>query len=80
MSVAQWMEAREYAVVDEIPELRAYHAGAILGPGLFIHGGQSGEGTRTLSDWNLFDLGLQVWVKCEVTLQETSTDGAQLTK
>ena len=63
-----WMILRKKAVVNEIPEARAHHAGAIFGPGLFVHGGISSDGTRTLKDWNLFDLGLQVWLNCEVSI------------
>ena len=59
------MHLRKKAVVD-MPEARAHHVGAVLGAALFIHGGQSGEGNKTLSDWNSFDFGLQVWMKCSV--------------
>ena len=59
------MALRKKAVVD-MPEARAHHAGVVYGAGLFIHGGQSGEANKTMSDWNLFDLGLQVWINCEV--------------
>ena len=52
-----WMALRKKAVVD-MPEARAHHAGVIFGAGLFVHGGLSGEGNKTLSDWNLFDFGL----------------------
>ena len=57
-----WMSLRKKAVSD-VPEARAHHAGCVFGAGLFIHGG---EGNKTLSDWNLFDFGLQVWMNCEV--------------
>jgi len=53
---------RKKAVV-ELPIGRAHHVAAVFGAGLFIHGGES---NRTLSDWNLFDFGLQVWINCEV--------------
>ena len=52
-----WMGLRQKAVQD-MPEARAHHAGTIFGAGLFIHGGLSGEGSKTLDDWNLFDFGL----------------------
>jgi len=60
-----WMLLRKKAVVD-MPLARAHHVGAVLGAALFIHGGQSCEGNKTLSDWNSFDFGLQVWMKCSV--------------
>ena len=60
-----WMALRKKAVV-EMPEARAHHAGTIFGAGLIVHGGLSGEGNKTLSDWNLFDFGLQVWINCIV--------------
>ena len=60
-----WMALRKKAVVD-MPEARAHHAGVVFGAGLFVHGGLSGEGNKTLSDWNLFDFGLQVWIECIV--------------
>jgi len=59
------MSMRKRAVVD-MPEARAHHAGVVFGCGLFIHGGQSAEGNTALSDWNLFDFELQVWMKLEV--------------
>ena len=59
------MAVRKKAIVD-MPELRAHQAGAIFGAGMFIHGGQGFESLHTLSDWNLFDFGLQVWINCEV--------------
>ena len=59
------MALRKKAVKDA-PEARAHHAGCVFGAGLFVHGGLSGEGNKTLSDWNLFDFGLQVWINCEV--------------
>ena len=52
-----WMALRKRAVVD-MPESRAHHVGCNFGAGLLIHGGQSGDGGKTLADWNLFDLGL----------------------
>ena len=48
-----------------MPEARAHHAAAVFGAGLFVHGGFTGDG-RTLSDWNVFDFGLQVWIRCQV--------------
>lgn len=63
-----WMVLRNKAVVNEKPEARAHHAGAIFGPGLFMHGGINSDGSRTLKDWNLFDFGLQVWLNCEVSI------------
>ena len=60
------MAVRKKAIVD-MPELRAHQAGAIFGAGMFIHGGQGFESMHTLSDWNLFDFGLQVWINCEVS-------------
>ena len=59
------MALRKKAVVD-MPEARGHHAAAILGAGLFVHGGQKAEETHALSDWNLFDLELQVWISLEV--------------
>lgn len=60
-----WMLLRKKAVTD-LPEIRAHQAGAVFGPGLFIHGGLSGEKNKTLNDWCLFDFGLQVWMGCLV--------------
>ncbi len=60
-----WMALRKKAVV-EMPEARAHHGGVVYGAGLIVHGGLSGEGNKTLSDWNLFDFGLQVWINCIV--------------
>ena len=60
-----WMSTRKKAVVD-MPVARAHHAGAIFGAGLFINGGLGGESHKTLSDWRLFDFGLQVWMDCIV--------------
>ena len=65
MDVEQWMQLRLKAVVD-VPIARAHHAGAVLGPGLIIHGGENIEGLKTLGDWNLFDFGLQVWINLVV--------------
>ena len=59
------MALRKKAVV-EMPEARAHQGGTIFGAGLIVHGGLSGEGNKTLSDWNLFDFGLQVWINCIV--------------
>ena len=60
--------------VAEAAQARTYHAGAVIGPGLLIHGGQSrGDKQDTLSDWNLFDFGLTIWV--EATCYEASADG-----
>lgn len=58
-----------------MPEARAHHAGAVFGAGLFIHGGLGAEGPQTLSDWNLFDFGLQVWLSCSVNYLQP--DGSQ---
>ena len=61
-----WMSMRKKAIVD-MPEARAHHAAAVMGAGLFVHGGHSSEvHNKTLGDWNLFDFGLQVWIKCNV--------------
>ena len=70
-----WMAQRKRAVV-EMPEARAHHVGCAFGAGLFIHGGLSGEGNKTLSDWNLFDLALQIWINCEV--DEVHPDESQV--
>ena len=59
------MALRKKAIVD-MPEARAHHAGAIFGAGMFVHGGTGNESSHPLSDWNLFDFGLQVWMNCEV--------------
>lgn len=59
------MALRKKAIVD-MPEARAHHAGVVFGAGLFVHGGLGTESTQTLTDWNLFDFGLQVWIKCNV--------------
>ena len=59
------MALRKRAVVD-MPAARAHHAGVIFGAGLFVHGGQGGEHNDALADWNLFDFGLQVWIRCDV--------------
>lgn len=69
-----WMALRKKAVA-EMPEARAHHVGAVFGAGLFVHGGQSGEGSKTLADWNLFDFGLQVWINCSV--EEVYPDESQ---
>ena len=58
---------RKKAVVD-MPEARGHHAAAVFGAGLFVHGGQKAEETHSLSDWNLFDFELQVWINIEVKL------------
>ena len=60
-----WMSMRRKAIVD-MPEARAHHAAAVMGAGLFVHGGHSSADNKTLGDWNLFDFGLQVWIKCNV--------------
>ena len=39
--------------------------GAVLGPGLLVHGGQGMESLATLGDWNLFDFGLAIWIKID---------------
>lgn len=67
-----WMKLRKQAVV-EMPEARAHHIGFCFGAGLFIHGGQSSEGNRTLSDWNCFDFGLQVWIRCTVNTRSAAS-------
>ena len=59
------MALRKKGIVD-MPEARAHHAAAIFGAGMFIHGGLGTESTQTLTDWNCFDFGLQVWINCEV--------------
>ena len=59
-----WMALRQKAVTA-MPEARAHHAAAVFGAGLFVHGGLTGDG-RTLGDWNVFDFGLQVWIRCQV--------------
>ena len=61
----EWMSLRWKAAVDA-PGARAHHVSAVLGCGLFVHGGLSCEGNKTLSDWHLFDLGLQMWIRCSV--------------
>ena len=52
------------------PQLKAYHAGCAIGPGLFCHGGfglaSDGHTKTTLDDFALFDIGLCVWIKIEV--------------
>ena len=65
LELEPWMLLRKKAVV-EMPEARAHHVGAVLGAGLFVHGGQNSEGGKTIGDWNLFDFGLQVWINCFV--------------
>ena len=60
-----WFTLRIKAAVD-VPSARAHHVSAVLGAGLFVHGGQSSQGNKTLSDWHLFDFGLQVWINCMV--------------
>ena len=68
-----WMILRWKAAVD-IPEARAHHVSAVLGAGLIVHGGQSSDGNRTLSDWNLFDFGLQMWINCVVLAENLSSE------
>ena len=65
MNIDQWMSTRKKAVVD-MPQARAHHVAVNFGSGLFVHGGQSGEGNKTLSDWCLFDWGLMIWMNCSV--------------
>jgi hypothetical protein len=52
------------------PQLRAYHAGCTIGPGLFCQGGfglgADGHTKVTLDDFGLFDIGLCVWIRIEV--------------
>ena len=69
-----WNQLRSKAVV-QIPEARAHHVSGVLGAGLFVHGGQNSEGIKTLSDWNLFDFGLQVWITCLVKEELTEGNG-----
>ena len=59
------MAIRKKAVVA-MPVARAHQAGTVFGAGLIIHGGLAGENNKTLSDWTLFDFGLQVWMSCIV--------------
>jgi hypothetical protein len=57
------------------PEPRAWHAGCVIGAGLFIHGGQ-GISTVNLNksvilpDFHLFDLGLFSWIKLNIVAEE----------
>ena len=60
-----WMKQRKRAIAD-IPKARAHHVAGVLGPSLFIHGGQCGEANKTLCDWMMLDFGLQVWMKVKV--------------
>ena len=69
------MYLKSKGVVD-IPVARCYQAGAVFGSGLFVHGGQAGETLKTMSDWNLFDFGLGVWIKLEV--DEVRADGQRV--
>ncbi len=57
------MALRKKAVID-MPVARTHHVASSFGAGLFVHGGQGGEGDKTLADWNLFDWGLQIWITC----------------
>lgn len=66
-----WKRARDMGA--KIPcEARAYHVSAVLGAGLFVHGGVSGETQELLDDWHLFDCGLGVWIK--VTIHDGEGD------
>ena len=40
-----------------------------------MHGGQSGETLRTMSDWNLFDIGMGIWI--ELTVEQVKSDGSR---
>ena len=57
-------EFRTRAVIDAASS-RTYHVGAVLGPGLLVHGGQGMESLATLGDWNLYDFGLAIWIKID---------------
>ena len=72
-------EFRTRSVV-EAASARSYHVGAVIGPGLLIHGGQGMENQETLGDWNLFDFGLSIWVKvsCYENLAEAAAGPFEL--
>jgi hypothetical protein len=64
-----WAKSRASASI-QAPKQRAFAAGCSIGCGLFVHGGfglVDGFNDGVLGDWSLFDLGLSIWVKLEIT-------------
>jgi hypothetical protein len=66
-----WNKTRITSAVSS-PEIRSYHVGCTMGCGYFIHGGSGAFGRGILSDWNLFDFGLSVWIKLDVLKEDGS--------
>lgn len=62
------LQLKQKGVVTS-PKPRTFHAGCVFGPGLLIHGGQSGESLQTVDDWGFFDFGLGIWIGCLVEMQ-----------
>ena len=50
------------------PKKRMYHTASILGSLMLIHGGYSSEGKITLSDFNLFDIEVNKWIKTRILM------------
>lgn len=51
------------------PKKRMNHAASILGSLLLIHGGYNNEGTIVYSDFNLFDIEENKWIKTRVIIK-----------
>ena len=50
------------------PKKRMYHTASVLGSLMLIHGGYSSEGKITLSDFNLFDIEVNKWIKSRILI------------
>jgi len=43
------------------------HVSACLGPLVLIHGGINTETKKVLGDFNLFDVDVGEWIRCEIS-------------
>ena len=72
MEFEHWCKSRASSSIMG-PKARSFAGGCSIGCGLFVHGGYGlvdGFNHGVLSDWNLFDLGLSVWVSLEITHED----------
>ena len=54
------------------------HAAATLGSLMLIHGGYNNEGKLQLSDFNLFDIEKNIWIKTRVVMNGKTLESEAL--
>jgi len=64
VSALKWTKVPE---TDLTAPKRMNHVADTIGCIMLVHGGHNTEIKKTLDDFNLFDIELGEWIKCEIT-------------